>query len=174
MQRVMIIGQPGSGKSTLAARLGEITGLPVFYIDREVHWKPGWIERTPLEKAILCAEIHAKDEWIFEGGHSSTWPDRLDRADTLVWIDLPLSLRLWRVVRRTIVHHGRSRPEMPENCPERFNREFFEWIWVTRKTGRQIAQKLASLAPSDKNLAHLRSRKEVAFWLAEVEQQHEP
>ncbi|MGB3409246.1 MAG: AAA family ATPase, partial [Jannaschia sp.] len=73
MRRVMIIGQPGSGKSTFARAMGELTFLPVHHIDR-IHWKPGWIERSRAEKTRLCEEVHSQDAWIFEGGHSATWP----------------------------------------------------------------------------------------------------
>lgn len=76
MRRVMIIGQPGSGKSTLAREMGARTGLPVFHIDT-IHWQPGWIERSTQEKTRLCNEVETKDQWIFEGGHSTTWDNRL-------------------------------------------------------------------------------------------------
>ena len=76
MQRVMILGQPGSGKSTLAQKLGQRSGLPVFHIDK-IHWSAGWVERPRDEKTRLCLEVHARATWIFEGGHSATWPDRL-------------------------------------------------------------------------------------------------
>lgn len=72
MQRVMIIGQPGSGKSRLAHALGQRTGLPVIHIDT-IHWQPGWVERSFDEKTRLCREVEARDQWIFEGGHSATW-----------------------------------------------------------------------------------------------------
>lgn len=65
IRRIMIIGQPGSGKSTLANMLGKKTGLPVYHIDREVHWLPGWVERPVEERAARCAKIHAKEQWIF-------------------------------------------------------------------------------------------------------------
>ena len=67
MKRVMIIGQPGAGKSTLARSLGECIELPVVYIGL-IHWKSGWVERDRDEKTKLCLEVHARDEWIFEGG----------------------------------------------------------------------------------------------------------
>lgn len=84
----MIVGQPGSGKSSLARALGERTGLPVVHIDK-IHWQPGWIERSREEKTRLCREAEAGKRWIFEGGHSLTWPSRLARAEMLVWLDRP-------------------------------------------------------------------------------------
>ena len=93
----MIIGQPGSGKSTLARRLGKILDLPVVHIDL-IHWQSGWIERAKSEKDRLCSEVHTRDKWIFEGGHSNTWAERLGRADTLIFLDIPLAVRAWRVL----------------------------------------------------------------------------
>jgi adenylate kinase family enzyme len=101
MKRVMIVGGPGSGKSTLARLLGERTGLPVVHIDH-IHWQAGWIERDKEDKDRLTREVHARDAWIFEGGHSRTYDDRMARADTLIWLDMPVWLRLWRVLRRTV------------------------------------------------------------------------
>jgi adenylate kinase family enzyme len=133
----MIVGQPGSGKSTLARALGDVTGLPVIHIDR-IHWQPGWVERSKAEKTRLCLEAEAGERWIFEGGHSSTWPSRLARADLLVWLDRPMPLRLWRVVRRALTQLGQTRPDMADGCPERFRSlpEFIHYIVTSARSQR--------------------------------------
>jgi len=167
MQRIMIVGQPGSGKSTLARDLGRKTGLPVVHIDH-IHWQPGWIERPRDEKTRLCHEVEAREEWIFEGGHSATWRNRLARADMLIWLDLPLPLRLWRVVKRTVVWNGRNRPDLPEGCPEGFHREtlpFWRFIWRTRITAQVNIQRLWDSAPEGKAKVRLGSRAEVRRFL---------
>ena len=82
MKRVMIVGGPGSGKSTLARKLGARTGLPVYHMDH-IHWMPGWVERPGHDKDRMTHEIHMKDVWIFEGGHSRTYQERFARADTV-------------------------------------------------------------------------------------------
>ena len=149
----MIIGQPGSGKSTLARAIGEITKLPVVHMD-QIHWQPGWVERSRAEKDILCAQVHAKDKWIFEGGHSSTWPERLDRCDTLIWLDFPLAVRLYRVFGRTLQFRGRSRPILPEGCPEKLRFEFLKWIWNTRYSGRNKMHLMKKLNTRSKMCRH--------------------
>ena len=159
-KRIMIIGQPGSGKSTLARRLGRVLDLPVVHIDH-IHWKAAWVERSGPDKDRLCSEVHARDAWIFEGGRSSTWPERLNRADTLIWLDFPLSVRAWRVFWRTIKYHGKTRQDLPEGCPEHFNWEFTQWIWNTRSTGRQRMQQLFESTPKNKESFHLRNNLEV-------------
>ncbi|MFS4438386.1 AAA family ATPase [Paracoccaceae bacterium GXU_MW_L88] len=167
MQRVMIIGQPGSGKSTLARALGDITMLPVYHMDH-IHWMPGWTERPREEKTLLCAEVHAQPQWIFEGGHSATWRERVRRADTLIWLDFPVTMRMWRVFWRTVRSYGRSRPDLPENCPERFDREFWHWIWTTRERQRDRMARFFASAPEEKARHHLTSQRKVETYLFSV------
>lgn len=167
MQRVMIIGQPGSGKSTLARMLGRQTGLPVVHLD-QIHWQPGWVARENAEKTRMCAEVHARDAWIFEGGHSATWPERLARCDTLIWLDVPLLIRVWRVIRRTWRDYGRSRPDLPSDCPERFDPAFYHFIWQTRKRARDSMQHLFDQAPQEKTCIRLTSRRDVDHFLSRL------
>ncbi len=172
MQRIMIIGQPGSGKSTLAREIGRITGLPVVHIDH-IHWQTGWVERTRPEKTRLCNEVEAREAWIFEGGHSATWAYRIARADRLIWLDLPTGLRFRRVSWRLLRHYGRSRPDLPEGCPERFGRgpfTFWAWIWNPRHSARAGMVKLAGSEAAAGKLVHLRSPAEVAAFCARLGQ----
>ena len=163
----MIVGQPGSGKSSLALRLGEVTGLPVIHIDR-IHWQPGWIERSKAEKTRLCLQAEAGERWIFEGGHSRTWPSRLARADLLVWIDRPLGLRLWRVLRRAFTQLGQTRPDMADGCPERLRSlpEFAYFIVTTARSHRRNIVRLARSAIC--RVEHLRSNAEAAVLVERV------
>jgi adenylate kinase family enzyme len=165
MQRIMILGQPGSGKSTLAHILGDRTGLPVVHIDH-IHWLPGWIERPRDDKTRLCHEVEAREAWIFEGGHSATWESRLARADLLIWIDLPVGLRLWRILRRTL--RGGSRPDIPDGCLEGFHRQtlpFWHYIWRTRHSAR--ARILRLTEGRQKPVVRLESPAAVARFLAD-------
>ncbi|MEM8825214.1 MAG: AAA family ATPase, partial [Pseudomonadota bacterium] len=100
------------------------------------------------------------------GGHSKTWSQRLDRADTLIWIDLPVALRFWRVGKRIVRWYGRTRPDLPDGCPEHLNREFLSFIWRTRETGRARCAALMAEAPAGKATNHLRSPREVAGYLS--------
>lgn len=163
----MVVGQPGAGKSTFARVLAMKTGLPVVHIDH-IHWQPGWVERSQVEKTRLCLEAESRDHWIFEGGHSATWASRLARADTLIWLDLPLRLRFWRVIKRTFLSRGRARPDLPENCPEGFHREtipFWRFIWRTRRTARDRLIRLWDSAPEEKVKVRLTSTQAVEHYL---------
>ncbi len=164
MQRVMIIGQPGSGKSTLARAIGAKTGLPVFHMD-QLHWQSGWVERPKSEKIAMATEIENQEQWAFEGNFSATYAHRLARADTLIVLELPVGLRLRRVVRRTLASYGQTRPDLPPNCPERFSAEFLIYIWRTRRTGRIRLHDAIAAARPEQRVVRLDSPRAMAAFL---------
>jgi len=138
-KRVMIIGGPGSGKSTLATRMGAALGLPVYHMDREVFWLPGWQERAKDDQRRQIERIAALDAWVFEGNNSSSFSLREARADMLVWLDVPLWLRLVRVIRRSVRQNGQTRADMAHDCPERLSLlpDFLWFILSTARSGRR-------------------------------------
>ncbi|MFQ1700486.1 AAA family ATPase [Loktanella agnita] len=175
MQRVMICGGPGSGKSTLARILGERTGLPVYHMDH-IHYAAGWVPRPTEDKDRMSCDIHRRESWIFEGGHSRTYADRVAHADTFIWLDLPVGLRFARVIWRTLRDYGKTRPDMAPDCPEGFHAEtlpFWRWIWRTRHASRI---KLARIAdqPGHLTVYHLQSRSQVRQFIANLPKTKEP
>ena len=162
VRRVMVVGAPGSGKSTLARVIGARTGLPVHHMDM-IHWLPGWVERPRAEKIPMARAVEASERWVFEGGLSATYDTRAARADLIVWLDLPVGLRLWRcfVTRRWQHATGVVRADVPTDCPERFDWAFFHYIVTTRRRGlARIARLLDEFRGTP--IVHLRSRRDVA------------
>jgi adenylate kinase family enzyme len=164
MKRVMIVGQPGGGKSWLARQMGARTGLPVFHMD-QIHWMPGWVMRPFEDRLRMATEVENSDEWVFEGGFSQSYAHRMSRADMLIVLDPPFMLRVWRVFKRTLRDYGRSRPDLPEDCPEQFSAEFWKWIWDTRHTARAKNLKLVEQAGPGTTCHVLRTRQDVAQFL---------
>lgn len=164
MQRVMIIGGAGSGKSTLARKLGDKTGIPVIHIDK-MYWLPGWIEREKPEMHQMARDAADGDQWIFEGNNSATIYYRLERADTLIFLDFPTIQRLWRVVWRIVTSYGKVRPDMQEGCPEQFDWEFLKFVVHYGKDGRLRTQKFLTTIPKDIDVFHLKSKAEVHNFL---------
>jgi adenylate kinase family enzyme len=98
MQRIVVTGTPGSGKSTLARELAAQHNLPYFEL-AAVYWRDGWQTAPPDEFRGVVEEIAAGEHWVIDGLYLKeiTWA----RADTLVWLDYPLALVLWRLLRRS-------------------------------------------------------------------------
>jgi adenylate kinase family enzyme len=128
MRRVMVIGSPGAGKTTFARRLAEKLSLPVIYLD--VHyWRSGWQPSDLDDWRERVAALATAPEWIMDGNFSNTYDLRMRHADTLIWLDYPRRTCLCRVLLRLLKDYGRNRPDLPEGCPERFDAEFYRFVW---------------------------------------------
>ncbi len=134
MKRIAIMGCSGSGKSTLARALGERLGLPVYHLDA-LYWQPGWVEGDYATFTPQVQQILAGESWIVDGGYSNSDPEELryTRVDALILFDRSVWLCLWRVIKRVVMHHGRTRPDMGEGCNERVDLEFLRYIWNYRR-----------------------------------------
>ena len=167
MKRIMIIGCSGSGKSTLARRLHELTKLPLFHTDH-IQWKEGWVLQERGVIQTRAREIAEYPSWIFEGAAGSTIDIRIAQADTLVVLDLPVYVCLFRVLKRIIRTHGETREDMAPGCPERFDWGFLKWIYHYRQTHRPRDLSLLQNAPEGVTKYHFKDQKSVDHFLSEL------
>lgn len=136
MQRVLIVGCPGAGKSTAARQLAAITGLPLVHLDRH-YWRPGWQRPDSASWRKEMENLVSQPVWIMDGNYSGTLERRLESADTLIHLDYPTWLCVWRVLRRTVSGFGRNRQdELAPGCPERFDWSFLRFVIGYREKQR--------------------------------------
>jgi len=167
MRRVLVIGSGGSGKSTLARQLGAILGVEVLHLDAH-YWRLNWVETPKDEWRKKVEELVGRDSWIIDGNYSGTMELRLEACDTVVFLDLPRSLCVWRVLKRVVTYRKESRPDMAEGCREHVDLEFLRWIWQYPKRTRPKVIRLLRAHAGDKRVFWLRSRAEVKEFIAEV------
>ncbi|MBO0664158.1 DNA topology modulation protein FlaR [Jiella sp. MQZ9-1] len=134
-RNVMVVGSPGSGKSTLARVIGDRFALRVIHFD-QLYWLPGWRSRENGTLPDLVTAAIRDDGWVFDGNNSRTMALRAEKADTLIWLDLPRGLCFRRVLMRIARDHGRVRRDMAEGCPERFDPAFLRWVWSFSRHSR--------------------------------------
>ncbi|MCY8466948.1 DNA topology modulation protein [Bacillus atrophaeus] len=167
MKKVVLIGSGGSGKSTLARQLGTALKINVYHLDA-LFWKPNWVGVPKDEQRKVQNELVSKEEWIIDGNYGGTMDLRLNAADTIIFLDIHRTICIFRAFKRILQYRNKTRPDMGEGCEERFDLEFFKWIWNYPKTKRpEILKRLEQLS-KDKQVIILKSPKEVQNFFKKV------
>jgi len=176
MKRVAIFGNTGAGKSTLAKRLAEITALPLYPIDLiqfPAGYRPDETDGGKISHEEFL-EVHAgllkQDRWIIDGfcRVASAW-ERFAAADTLVYIDLPLTTHYWWVTKRFIKGLFGNPEGWPHNSPmwsSTLNSYRVVWRCHRRLTPRY--RQLVAEATTSKRVHHLTSRAAMKAFLQDV------
>ncbi len=144
-RRVIVTGLAGSGKSTLSKALAAKTGLPLIHLDLEF-WQPGWVEPSLDEWEDAQRVALAGDAWIADGNYHETLALRLERADTVLFLDLPW----WRCSARALRRGFEMWGELPPGCEyTRWRRLRDEWklavrIWRENRAQPEIERQIIS------------------------------
>ena len=109
MKRIVIIGTCGSGKTTLGKHLAEKLDYPVTDLD-DLYWLPNWTRRPIKDFTSLIEKATISKTWIICGNQSRfrhlIWP----KADTIIWLDLPIHILLWRTFYRALRNIRKKKP----------------------------------------------------------------
>lgn len=164
--RILVIGSPGSGKSTFSRKLAEITKLPLIHLDKEF-WNYGWVE-TPREEWIKKQEnMISGGQWIIDGNYGSTLDMRIEKADTIFCFQLSRIVCLLRYFKRVIANKGKTRIDMPEGCPEKFDFEFMKYIWsFPEASGKRNLERLQK--SKGKHIIVFKKKNEVNKYIKEL------
>lgn len=161
MRRIMVVGCSGAGKSTFSRRLGAALGLPVTHLDR-LFWRPGWTLAPEDEFHAAQQEIVESDAWVIDGNYGASMHLRLPRADTVVFLDFPRRVCLRRVLVRSLREHGQA--NQAPGCPERFDREFYSYVWRWPKDHRErTVRRLADQGTHARRIVLTRPREAEEF-----------
>ena len=99
--RIAITGPSGSGKTSLAVELARTLGIRHVEIDA-LHHGPNWESCGVVVLRERVAEATEAGGWVADSTYSGMLGDFVfGRAETLVWLDLPVPVVMWRLVRRT-------------------------------------------------------------------------
>jgi adenylate kinase family enzyme len=174
MRRVAVIGGSCTGKTTLSGELSRRLGVPHVELDA-LHHDPGWQEAPAelLQARVDAALAAAPEGWVADGNyHGKLGTSVLERADTVVFLDLPHRVALRRVLLRT-ARRVISREDLwngnRESLRLALSRDSIVW-WVIRQHGsyeKKWVPRLATLA--DVSVVRLRSPRQVRDWLQSIQ-----
>lgn len=168
MKRILVIGSSGAGKSTFSRRLHQLTGLKLIHLDR-LYWKPNWVETTDKAEWKRAIENALRDDaWILDGNYSGTLEMRLEKCDTVIFLDLPRLLCVYRILKRVAFYRPGSRPDMADGCDERFDWEFIKIVWNYPARSKPKVEALLKRFGREKTIFRLRSQKEIEDFFANI------
>lgn len=176
-RRFHVIGNSGSGKSTLAACLAGVVPAPVVELDA-LNWEPGWVglnETNPVEFERRIRAATAGNAWIVAGSYSG-FAKRVfwDRVEYVVWLDFPVPVLIWRVLKRAW-QRWRTRELLWGTNYERFwpqlavwRRESLVWWIVTQQERKRREMRAAMTDPQWSHIRFVRltSRVEIERFVA--------
>jgi adenylate kinase family enzyme len=102
-----------------------------------------------------------------DGGFITHSRARFERADTVVWIELPIWRCLARAMWRMLTHFGRARADLAPGCPERFDLAFYRYIWNWDRDTRPRMQAAIEAWSPGARLIRLKSDRDMRRFIAD-------
>lgn len=179
MKRIVVVGSSGSGKSTLAESLADLLGCKHIEIDAH-NFVAGWQTRPQSELHDRIERETHGECWVACGNYGTVRDVTWGRADTLVFLDYPLGLVLWRLTRRSL-----TRAITRENLWGSGNRENFfvhlQWnknslyFWAItnhERRRREYPQLITLPEYAHLRYVHLTGPRIARMWLDAVRAEH--
>jgi adenylate kinase family enzyme len=173
MKKVAVFGNAGGGKSTLARRLAELTGLPLHPLDK-IQYRAGGGEVPHEEYLKAHADLLHQNEWIIDGFGSvaSAW-ERFSKADTLVYIDLPLVTHHWWVTKRLVQGLFVTPEGWPENSPIWSSTiASYRVLWLCHREMTPRYRQLVIDVSASKRVHHVKSPAEMKAFLNAIAREY--
>lgn len=181
MKKIAIIGPKGSGKTTLAHHLCSIVNVEVIHADALLS-ESGECAKTKSQGKHCLESYLQQPAWIIEGNGDPTNPDfiyerRFAAADTIIWLDLPHNVCVWRLLKRLFQSQGRFRGFFLSNYPRNIQKYgFLQGLiqtWNSIKQERYLVREKIDQCCGDKRVFILRSPSEVKDFLDVIQRVNE-
>lgn len=167
--KITILGACGSGKTVLSKKIVEKFHIP--YLDLDRLWfesggslidpnNPAEKERVSQIRLDKVRSFIMSNSWVSDGDFSVSQVETAPKADVIVFLDIPLTIRLWNHLYRTVMRKDRH-PEISFWGDVLFVRKII-------KRTRQSRPKIdALLAQYKEKVIVLKNRKQIeAYFLS--------
>jgi adenylate kinase family enzyme len=176
VRKIVIIGCCGGGKTTLAYQLSRKLSIEVYDLD-DHFWHAGWVVTPDDRWQEIQHELVGRDSWIISGTYTSTLDIRINAADTIIFLDLPLWLCFWRVIKRKVKNYYGLEQSLPKRVQGshkfgfkaiRSDLGFLLYVLKFKKNYNAPIRKILDRVKADKKVIKLSSPKEVTEFVADV------
>lgn len=173
-RRISVVGCSGSGKTTLSRRLARQLGYRHVELDALYH-QPGWQPLPTDQFRQVVGEALEGEGWVVEGSYSAVRPQVLERADMVIWLDLPRAAVMCQLIprtlkrlllRETLWNGNRERwANLFRLTPEQ---SILAWAWTRHPIYRQRYGEEMRTSPPSRRYVRLDSRRAVERFLASL------
>jgi adenylate kinase family enzyme len=113
-------------------------------------------------------QLLSGQRWVADGNYANTLALRLERADTIIFLDLDPVLCAWQVLCRWTLGHRRPAPDLPAGLEPKLDRQFLAYVLGFRRHRRPAL--LAELArwSHDRTVVILPSRRAIKQFIAQL------
>jgi len=143
MDRIAVVGNSGTGKTFVARQLAQRLQVPHTELDSIFH-QPGWTELDITEFRRRVGVLVAEPRWVIDGNYKQVRDLVWARADTVVWLDLPRTLVLrrvmWRTIRRVFTRQvlwNGNRERLRNALSWHPERSIIRWSWTQHSEYRE-------------------------------------
>jgi adenylate kinase family enzyme len=116
--------------------------------------------------AVTQSELVAHERWIVDGNYSNTFDLRFARADTVIVLDFPRRVCMYRALKRIVLNWHRD--TQAPGCPERFDLEFLRWLWDFPRDSRPVLDDALSRFHGRVNVVQLRTPAAAREYLSDL------
>ncbi len=167
MEKIVIIGSPGAGKTTLARELHSVLNIKVYHLDR-LFWLRGWKGIARDKRIDIMQALAQEKQWIIEGTYIGSSEPRLEAADTIIFLDIPLWVCFRRIIKRHLKFNGHNRRDLPLECTDKLTPlRMLKVLIFPLQSRKALMQKLCNY--KSKQIIRLHSANEVKDFLAQQE-----
>ncbi|EAG5200837.1 ATP-binding cassette domain-containing protein, partial [Listeria monocytogenes] len=142
-EKVLIIGPNGAGKSTFATELGKHYDFEVCHLDK-LFWQGNWnaVAKADFEDKVDNI-MSSKKKYIIDGDYFFNLEKRLEHADLVIWIKIPVFLCVANIIKRRFKYMTNVRPDVTEGCDEKLNLSFLLYaLKYNKRSGKQTKELL--------------------------------
>jgi adenylate kinase family enzyme len=172
-KRVAVIGTSCSGKTTFARHLALILNCNHVELDA-LNWLPEWTQRPENEFKAFVETAVGEDRWVVDGNYSRVREVVWSRATTVIWLDYPFPVVLYRALSRTF-RRSIQKEILYSGNRESLRKAFFSsdsillWVLKTyRRHRREYSKLLRDRQNLNRNALVLRSSQEAEEFLAQI------